>query len=310
MARPGLARHRKFLRLAHALDRIAAPYGEMLARGALEAMWECGYESGDPYLGDATDVEAMAGWRGKSGALFEAMLSAGGDGHAGFIEECGPGRYQIHDLWHHCPDYVRKRRTREAARQFKCDPAALAANSDEALGRALAAADHRTEQADRSLTGQRPGTDDETGAARQPSPSCQSVVDRTPARARAPARARTQKDSAASGDAPPAKTKPVDSRHAGLTTALVTAYETVRGEKYAHGGAKDAVAVKRLMGWSEDDAEIVRRFAASLGDPEEFWRAQSIAHFARAECWNRFAEAPTRRAMGAIGTPEDFEGQF
>ncbi len=115
MARPGLTRHRKFLRLARLLR------SEALARGHLELLWESAYEAGDEYLGDGDDVEAAARWAGEPGTLVLALLTAGGDDLPGFIEEDPnrPRHYRVHDLWDHAPDYVRKRRERERQRQAK-----------------------------------------------------------------------------------------------------------------------------------------------------------------------------------------------
>ena len=103
MGRPGLTRHRKFARLARLLD------SEALARGCLELIWDTAYENGDPDLGDAADVEYQARWKGEPGKLAAAMVEAG------FLDEAD-GRYRVHDLWDHCPDYVRKRRVRERER--------------------------------------------------------------------------------------------------------------------------------------------------------------------------------------------------
>jgi hypothetical protein len=115
MARPGLMRHRKFLRLAMLVGGPAA------ARGHLELLWDAAYECGEASVGDATDVELVAGWTGEPGVLFKALLTCGGDG-PGFIEETAtPNRYQVHDLFHHAPDYVRKRWLREAARRQQRD---------------------------------------------------------------------------------------------------------------------------------------------------------------------------------------------
>ena len=118
MGRPGLTQHRKFRRLERSLGSA------MLARGALELLWETSYENGDEYLGDSADVEAAAQWTGEAGKLTTALLEAGGGDGKGFIEEVHdrPGRYLVHDLWHHAPEYVRKRRKREAERRAKTDP--------------------------------------------------------------------------------------------------------------------------------------------------------------------------------------------
>jgi hypothetical protein len=120
MGRPGLTQHRKFLRAARLIG------GEALLRGSLELIWDCAYENGDDYLGDSQDVEAAARWHGEPEQLTKALLNAGGDNSHGFIEEIEGrlGRYRVHDLWHHAPDYVRKRRKREAERRLKSDPIA------------------------------------------------------------------------------------------------------------------------------------------------------------------------------------------
>lgn len=127
MARPGLSLDRKFLRLARVLDDVQPGFGDILARGALELLWDSAYEATDDYLGDSDDVEALAHWRGKHGTLTHALAIAGGDGKAGFIEEGGsaewpdgkPGTYRVHDLWENAPDFAHKRLARELAREQK-----------------------------------------------------------------------------------------------------------------------------------------------------------------------------------------------
>lgn len=116
MARPTLQRNRKWPRLVRALGGQDA-----LARGSLELLWDVAYESGDEHLGDSDDVELAARWLGQPGALTKALLEAGGPGEPGFIEPDPdrPGRYVVHDLWDHAPDYVRKRRARESERKEK-----------------------------------------------------------------------------------------------------------------------------------------------------------------------------------------------
>lgn len=122
MARPGLTGHRKFRRLARLLGSV------LLARGALELLWESCYESGDDYVGTSEDIETLVGWTGEHGMLTRALVEAGAPEGQGFIEpasEPGDGgsiSYRVHDLWHHAPDYVAKRRQRELARQQKQDP--------------------------------------------------------------------------------------------------------------------------------------------------------------------------------------------
>src|SRR5262249_38813038 len=106
MARPGLHNHPKFRRLCHELNLPIAH-----ARGHLECMWDCAYECGDPHLGDTTDVELAAQWTGERGKLTEVLAKVR------LIDDQGNGRYQIHDLFDHAPEYVQKRRQRELERQ-------------------------------------------------------------------------------------------------------------------------------------------------------------------------------------------------
>jgi hypothetical protein len=113
MARPGLRKHPKFLLLCRMLGE---PASHVL--GHLEFLWETAYESGKPEIGTMRQVELAADWEGEDGVLVNALLNCG-DGEPGFIEqmECDPTRYQIHDLFDHAPDYVRRRMEREAERQ-------------------------------------------------------------------------------------------------------------------------------------------------------------------------------------------------
>ncbi|MFY9560150.1 MAG: hypothetical protein WAQ52_07945 [Terriglobales bacterium] len=113
MARPGLTQHRKFRRLARALD------SEPLALGCLEFLWETCYQNGDDYLGDVLDVEAAAHWDGEQEKLCTALLTAGGDGNHGFIDELDdrPGHYRCHDLFDHAPRYVSRRLQKEMERE-------------------------------------------------------------------------------------------------------------------------------------------------------------------------------------------------
>lgn len=112
MARPTLTTHPKFFRLA------ALVGGRGAARGALELIWDAAYASGDPIVGDAIAVEAVADWRGKPGDLAAAMVSSGfldvlqADANGGHLQT-----YAVHDLEDHAPDYVLKRWQREAERK-------------------------------------------------------------------------------------------------------------------------------------------------------------------------------------------------
>jgi hypothetical protein len=114
MARPGLSKHPKFRRLVKMLN---APMPHV--RGYLELLWEVAYENGNPVIGDATDVALACEYPGKPDDILQALLSCGGEGHSGFIDpvEDSPGRYEIHNLFDHAPDYVKGRMEREVRRQ-------------------------------------------------------------------------------------------------------------------------------------------------------------------------------------------------
>jgi hypothetical protein len=120
MARPGLDRHPKFRLLVRLLNE---PEPHVL--GYLEMLWMTAYENGDPVIGDNATVEAVAKFPGKAGALTAALLAcAGAPNRAGFIEPVAgvEGVYQIHDLFHHAPEYVKKRQKRETERRKENAP--------------------------------------------------------------------------------------------------------------------------------------------------------------------------------------------
>ncbi len=106
MPRPTLFTHPKFHRLAFTLG-VPEPH----ALGYLEFLWAVAYASGDPIIGDEVDVEIMAKWPGGKGKLVAALLSCR------FIDRLDDGRYGIHDIYDHAPDYVRKRQARESDRR-------------------------------------------------------------------------------------------------------------------------------------------------------------------------------------------------
>lgn len=93
--------HRKFLRLARLLGE---PKAHVI--GYLILMWRRGYQTGNPLLGDALDVEAAAEFTGEPGKFATAAHSAG------FIDRDADERYLIHDLWDHAPEWARKRMAR------------------------------------------------------------------------------------------------------------------------------------------------------------------------------------------------------
>jgi hypothetical protein len=99
-----------------------------MAIGVLELLWNSCYEAGDDYVGTAEDIDAVVGWPGEPGVVALALVAAGiPEGH-GFIEplqpekDGDPMRYRVHDLWHHAPEYVTKRRKRESERRQRSDP--------------------------------------------------------------------------------------------------------------------------------------------------------------------------------------------
>lgn len=126
MARPSLFTHRKLRTLTRLIGCKAR------AIGSLELIWHAGYQDGDSRLGNSDDVESAAEWRGTKGKLTLSLCAAG------FIDDLGDGTYAIHELLDHAPDYVRKRRSREAER--------------------------------RTLTGQRPVTDQAVSSTPAPAP--------------------------------------------------------------------------------------------------------------------------------------------
>jgi hypothetical protein len=112
MARDTLRNHPKFKRLVHTLNLPATQ-----VYGILEFIWSVAYESGDEIIGEAIDIKLAADWTGEAETLCDALLNCGGKGQAGFIEVGTDGRYQIHDLYDHAPEYVKKRMDRESARR-------------------------------------------------------------------------------------------------------------------------------------------------------------------------------------------------
>ena len=100
MSGPCLRTKPKFIRLYNMLN-VSPP----TARGLLEFLWDSVHDNGDAIIGDAEAIEAAAGWTGEPGKLCEALLTCGGKGKFGFIEEVPeqPGVYQLHDLLEHTP---------------------------------------------------------------------------------------------------------------------------------------------------------------------------------------------------------------
>jgi len=186
MGRPGLENHPKFRRAMYLLAETRAHI-----RGHLELLWAVAYECGDPKIGDVTDVELAADWQGEPGKFCKAILMCGGKNHAGFIEELPDesGRYQVHDLYDHAPEYVRKRMDRELARH----------QAGKTLSEIRAEAAHKRWEKTNANVMQTADTCSQTDASvmQMDANGCKCHANGTtpaPAPAPAPARARAQKE--------------------------------------------------------------------------------------------------------------------
>lgn len=104
MARPTLFTHRKFARLA---VRLGCKFR---ALGVLEMMWHVAYQTGDPRVGTAPELEMAIGWMGKHGDCADALIDSG------FVDVFDEELF-IHDLADHCPDYVLDRFRKELERR-------------------------------------------------------------------------------------------------------------------------------------------------------------------------------------------------
>jgi len=109
---------------------------------------------------------------------------------------------------------------------------------------------------------------------------------------------RTAKEEASAGDKrPPRSRAPGDPRLKPLTDALVADYEAIRGEKYAHGGAKDTEALKRLLKVAPPE-QIRAKWGPAL--QASGWASASTF----AQLWSKWNDlaAPTGPAKGAAWT--------
>lgn len=148
-------------------------------------LWDSCYESGEDYVGTAADIETMLGWTGAAGELAAALVDAGKPEGQGFIEPIengatSPLRYRVHDLWHHAPDYVAKRRKRELDRLHKIDPAA-----ERGVGRSAPFGGQQLPSLDWQDGDGRPPSPSPSHSP-SPSPMGQSVSSATPSASREP----------------------------------------------------------------------------------------------------------------------------
>jgi hypothetical protein len=250
MARPGLQKHPKFRRL---VATLAVPVPHVV--GYLECLWEVTYECGNPILGDVLDVELAAQWPGERGRLCEALMACGGEGRIGFIEQIDDGRYQVHDLFDHAPDYVLQRRNKEAERQIgkTCDQCSAAFRSTEAHARFCSdrckSAFHRRPRADTRDTQRHAATRSDTDGDEALRVATRGDTQRhePPAPARAPARA-----PAPTGEDPAAETKPTlrirpDQPEGDEATALAQEFAFAGGEGNSPAAVERARAVMATL---------------------------------------------------------------
>jgi hypothetical protein len=80
-----------------------------------------------------------------------------------------------------------------------------------------------------------------------------------------------------------------------LTSRLTAAFSEVRKEAYLHGGAKDAVALKRLL--SFDAAEVERRWRRGLSEADRWLNISTFAQLAQK--WNELGS----KAQGVVSIP-------
>lgn len=308
MARPGFMQHRKFQRLARALEPHSTGVGgEIAAAGALELLWHVAYEAGDAFLGESLDVEAAARWRGEAGALTKALLEAGGRGAAGFIEKAPgrPGRYRVHDLFDHAPEYVRKRLLRETERRQKgTDLAAerAAAGRKGAEARWQAAGKRQSVAMDAAEDGKRlangtPPAPSPHPLPHPPPPPAQETSSPSPA---APARPRGK-----------AGEKVPDPRHRPLQQLLEAAYLELVGTAYGFE-KRDASAIAKLIALSQGNVdEVDRRWRRALTLGSKWPGCATIALLPGR--WNErelvAASPPSPRGALPAATAEDFENE-
>src|SRR3989304_807084 len=88
VAKPGTRNHGKYRRLVRLLGEP-----DSHVYGYLHMLWEVAYERGEPRIGDALDRALACGYPGGQ-----------------------PGRYEVHNLYKHAPEYVVKRRLRELSK--------------------------------------------------------------------------------------------------------------------------------------------------------------------------------------------------
>jgi hypothetical protein len=107
-ARSSIFTHPKFIRL---VDELGMPAPTVL--GHLEFLWHAAHELAGEPIGDARNVELLARWAGEPG-VFAAALH-----RLRFLDDEGGATpcFQVHDLYDHAPEAVKKRIDRAAVRR-------------------------------------------------------------------------------------------------------------------------------------------------------------------------------------------------
>jgi hypothetical protein len=265
MARPGLDKHPKFRVLCRMLGE-PRPH----VRGYLDMLWDTVYENGDPVIGDPAAVEAVAEYPGETGRLFSALLSCGGEGKAGFIEPVPghPERFQVHDLFDHAPDYVKKRHAREKERQTTADNGGQNPPTAE-NGRTPAPAPAPR----KNPTGGAATPPDPPGGGCSQSDSPDRSTPSPPAREPPPRRPRKVKE-------------PPTGAHVEFVRVFCDGWRSRYGEDYPFQGGKDGRHVKWCRDQLSDDVARWRSIVeAFLGDDGDFFAGHElgklVSQFAR-----------------------------
>lgn len=140
--------------------------------GLITLLWESCYETGDPYLGTAEDVELLAEWDGEHGSLTRALAECGSGG-PGLIEPsvANPEHWQVHDLWDHAPEYVQRRMRREIRRRQDGNAFHREHVAAGRMGGRSTASRRQMDGGGRSMVGQCPVTDRTVTATPAPAPA-------------------------------------------------------------------------------------------------------------------------------------------
>lgn len=232
MARPTLDRHPKFRHMMRALN-ISRP----LARGYLELMWDAANESGNPTFKSAEQLAATIDYDGEPCQLTTSLIEIG------FLDLTLDGSYEIHDYWHHAPEYVKGRLRKEKERLRKRNPSS----------------DHVTRQS-------RDCRDSVTACHATPSPSPSPIKIEE-----------ESNDSSSHSDcSEQVKLKAVKQKIESVWNALAEAYELPRLSTWNETRTKALRARWTNRFWRENWETAISRVPANvwnLGENDRNWRA-------------------------------------